>query len=37
MSAYDLEFDEVVIVEIENVKWEECPSFKKKGTVVLTN
>lgn len=37
MSAYDLEFDEVVIVEIEKVKWEEGPSFKKKGTIVLTN
>lgn len=37
MSAYDLEFDEVVIVEIENVKWEEGPSFQKKGSIVLTN
>ncbi|MGN0438256.1 MAG: hypothetical protein ACI4F4_06990 [Lachnospiraceae bacterium] len=37
MSAYDLDFDEVVITEIKNMKWEEGPGFKKKGNVVLTN
>lgn len=37
MSAYDLDFDEVVIAEINNIKWEEGPSFKKKGNLVLTN